>query len=238
MLSVFIVDAIPDHGKLLIVGEEAHHASSVMRLNAGDEVIVTDGQGNSAHVKILTAGKKSVECEILSKEKIAQSTTKLTVLQALTKSDRARETIELLTEAGVDEIVPWSAQRSIGHWKDDAQDKWKMWAREATKQSRRSWIPAIASHHNTAEAIELAKKTSCVLIFHEGSTEKLSSFLKGKSIDHILLIIGPEGGLTDEEVEAFVKTEGKIIGLGKPVFRSAHAGAAALAAVQTALGIW
>ena len=71
MLSVFIVDAIPDHGKLLIVGEEAHHASSVMRLNAGDEVMVTDGRGNSAHVKILTAGKKSVECEILSKERIA-----------------------------------------------------------------------------------------------------------------------------------------------------------------------
>lgn len=238
MLSVFIVDEIPDKGRLLILGEEAHHASSVMRVTAGDEVIVTDGRGNSAQVRILSISKKSLECEILSKEITEPSPIKLTVLQALTKSDRARETIELLTEAGVDEIVPWSAQRSIGQWKDDAGEKWKIWAREATKQSRRSWIPEIASHHNTSEAIELAKKNSSVLIFHEGSSEKLSSFLKGKSVDQLLIIIGPEGGLTDEEVEGFVKVGGKIIGIGKAVFRSAHAGAAALAAVQTALGIW
>lgn len=238
MLSVFIVDSIPENGIVSIIEEEAHHAAAVMRINAGDEVMVTDGRGNSAHVKVLSSSKKSIECEVISREVSLPTTTKLTVLQALTKSDRAREAIELLTEAGADEIVPWSAHRSIGQWKDDAGEKWRLWAREATKQSRRSWIPEIASHHNTADAITLASDFSSVLIFHEISEEKLSTFLAGKSCERVLLIIGPEGGLTDEEVEAFVSAGGKIVGLGKPVFRSAHAGAAALAAVQTALGIW
>ena len=238
MLSVFIVDSVPENGTVSIIEEEAHHAATVMRIKSGDEVIVTDGRGNSAHVKVVSSSKKSIECEVISREISLPATTKLTVLQALTKSDRARETIELLTEAGADEIVPWSADRSIGQWKDDASEKWRSWAREATKQSRRSWIPEIASHHNTVDAITLASEFSSILIFHESSEEKLSTFLDGKSFERVLLIIGPEGGLTDEEVEAFVSAGGKIVGLGKPVFRSAHAGAAALAAVQTALGIW
>jgi 16S rRNA (uracil1498-N3)-methyltransferase len=238
MLSVFIVDSIPENGRLSILGDEAHHAASVVRISSGDEIQVTDGQGNYARVKVITAGKKSIECEVIVKATEPPPATKLTVLQALTKSDRARETVELLTESGADEIIPWSAQRSIGQWKDDAGEKWSLWAREATKQSRRSWIPTVASHHRTSEAIELAQSFPCVLVFHEGSTEKLSSFLREKSFERILLIIGPEGGLTDEEVQALISAGGIVVGLGKPVFRSAHAGAAALAAVQTALGIW
>lgn len=238
MLSVFLVESIPESGNVSILGDEAHHAASVVRVHVGDEIIVTDGRGTSATVRVLSSSKKSLECEVLSKVNDVPSPVRLSVLQALTKSDRARETIELLTEAGVDEIVPWSAQRSIGQWKDDAGEKWKIWAREATKQSRRSWIPEITSHHNTSEAQELAKNFPCVLIFHEGSNEKLSTYFNGEIGDRILLIIGPEGGLTKDEVDGFVSVGGKIVGMGKPVFRSAHAGAAALAAVQTALGIW
>ncbi|MFM7491884.1 MAG: 16S rRNA (uracil(1498)-N(3))-methyltransferase [Actinomycetota bacterium] len=238
MLSVFLVDSIPESGSVNILGDEAHHAASVVRVHVGDEIIVTDGRGTSATVRVLSSSKKALECEVLSKVADVPSQVRLSVLQALTKSDRARETIKLLTEAGVDEIVPWSAQRSIGQWKDDAGEKWKIWAREATKQSRRSWIPEITSHHNTSAALELAKNFPCVLIFHEGSKEKLSTYLNGALCDRILLIIGPEGGLTNDEVDRFVSVGGKIVGMGKPVFRSAHAGAAALAAVQTALGIW
>ena len=238
MLSVFIVDEIPDAGEISILGDEAHHAVSVMRIKADDELMVTDGRGKSAHVKVLSTEKKLVRCLILSAEASEASSTKLMVVQALTKGDRARETIELLTEAGVDVIVPWSSQRSIGQWKDDAQSKWENWAREATKQSRRAWIPDITAVHSTEMVGELIKANDCALVFHESSAKKLSELLEGESYEKVLVIIGPEGGLTDEELDVFTACGGNVVGLGKPVFRSAHAGAVALAAVQTALGIW
>ena len=238
MLSVFIVDEIPQSGEISIIGDEAHHAVSVVRINVGDEVVVTDGRGSTAHVKVLSAEKKSVRCAILTTEVSNPSATRITVVQALTKGDRARETIELLTEAGVDVILPWSAQRSIGQWKDDAQSKWESWAREATKQSRRAWIPVVSSVHSTSMISDLINAHECSLIFHESSGRKLSQVLQGKIYKEVLIIIGPEGGLADAEIDIFVASGGTVVGLGKPVFRSAHAGAAALASVQTALGIW
>lgn len=238
MLSVFIVDEIPQSGEISITGDEAHHAVSVMRIKADDELMVTDGRGNSAHVKVLSTEKKLVRCLILSTEANRASSTKLMVVQALTKGDRARETIELLTEAGVDAIVPWSSQRSIGQWKEDAQSKWESWAREAMKQSRRAWIPEISSVHSTSMIVDLIKASECSLVFHESSDRKLSQILQGKVYKEVLIVIGPEGGLADAEIDAFVASGATVVGLGKPVFRSAHAGAAALAAVQTALGIW
>ncbi|MFM8898173.1 MAG: 16S rRNA (uracil(1498)-N(3))-methyltransferase [Actinomycetota bacterium] len=238
MLSVFIVDEIPQSGEIFITGDEAHHAVSVVRISVGDEVMVTDGRGKTAHVKVSSTEKKSLRGAILTTEVIDPSATRITVVQALTKGDRARETIELLTEAGVDVIVPWSSQRSIGQWKDDAQSKWESWAREATKQSRRAWIPEISSVHSTSMIVDLIKANECSLVFHESSDRKLSQILKGKVYKGVLIVIGPEGGLADAEIDAFVASGATVVGLGKPVFRSAHAGAAALAAVQTALGIW
>ncbi|MFM8842931.1 MAG: 16S rRNA (uracil(1498)-N(3))-methyltransferase [Actinomycetota bacterium] len=238
MLPVFIVDEIPQQGDVSLVGDEAHHAATVTRVKLGDELLLTDGRGVSAHVKVSIIEKKSVTCVVISREIREPSLTRLTVVQALTKGDRARETIELLTEAGVDEIIPWSAQRSIGQWKDDAQFKWTSWAREATKQSRRNWIPVISPMQNTSSLTNAASEHDCLLVFHEGSKMKLSQVLQGKSYKKVLLVIGPEGGLTEEEVHAFVAAGGVVVGMGLPVFRSAHAGAAALAAVQTALGIW
>lgn len=238
MLSLFIVDEIPQSGEIYITGDEAHHAVSVVRISVGDEVVVTDGRGKTAQVKVLSTEKKSLRGAILTTEEIDPSATRITVVQALTKGDRARETIELLTEAGVDVIVPWSSQRSIGQWKADAQSKWESWAREATKQSRRAWIPEIRSVHSTSMIVDLIKANECSLVFHESSDRKLSQILQGKVYKGVLIVIGPEGGLADAEIDAFVASSATVVGLGKPVFRSAHAGAAALAAVQTALGIW
>ena len=238
MLSVFIVDTIPEKGEISIIGDEAHHAAAVVRIKEGDELLVTDGRGSSAHVRVKSATKKLVRCEILSREIIAANPTRLTVVQGLTKGDRARETIELLTEAGVDVIVPWNAQRSIGQWKDDTLSKWQSWTREATKQSRRVWIPEVSELHSTTSVAQLIKSHPCTLVFHESSSVKLSHLLQGKLHKEVLIVIGPEGGLAEEELDAFSSAGGTLVGMGKPVFRSAHAGAVALAAVQTALGIW
>ena len=240
MLPVFLVDFLPTSGDIILDGDEARHAISVSRVKAGERLAFTDGKGARAEVEVIEVMKRSLTARIVIREEIKESETSLTVLQALTKGDRAREAVELLTEAGVNQILPWSAARSIGHWKDEDEslDKWKTWAREATKQSRRSWIPSVEKLQSLDEAIQKFSQFDLVLLFHEGSREKLSTVLQGKLSKSVLIIIGPEGGVTEEESEKIVAAGATIVSMGRPIFRSAHAGAAALAAVQTGLGIW
>ena len=240
MLSVFIVDHLPTSGEVILDGDEGHHAAKVTRVNVGEEFIVTDGRGRSARVKVNEVHKEKVTCSIISTEIAQALPISFSVLQALTKGDRARETIELLTEAGVDHVIPWNAARCIGQWKeeDESRAKWQMWAREATKQSRRSWIPQISPLFSTRDAITALSQYDCTLLFDEGTEVKVSTLLKDQKYSKVLVIIGPEGGITPDEREEFVKAGAHVVGMGRPVFRSAHAGAVALAAVQTALGIW
>jgi 16S rRNA (uracil1498-N3)-methyltransferase len=240
MLPVFLIESLPASGDVVLHGDEAHHAISVSRVKQGECLALTDGKGARAEVEVIEVTKRSLTARILLREEIPDSEIQLTVLQALTKGDRARETVELLTEAGVNQIFPWSAARSIGQWKEEseAQEKWQLWAREATKQSRRSWIPSVAKLHSLKDAIETFSKFDLVLLFHESSTEKLSKLLKTQQPKNVLIIIGPEGGITQQESESFAAAGAKVVSMGRPIFRAAHAGAAALAAVQTGLGIW
>ncbi|MEY3705303.1 MAG: hypothetical protein RLY29_675 [Actinomycetota bacterium] len=240
MLTLFIVENIPDRGDVVIEGEEAHHAASVSRVKIGDRIAVTNGMGRRAEVEVIDVNKRNVAARILDVIDEPRSSTVLTVVQALTKGDRARETIELLTEGGVDLIIPWSASRSIGQWREekDALGKWRAWAREATKQSRRSWIPQILDLHSTAAIKERISESELSLMFHEVGAERLSIALKDVKPREITLIIGPEGGISEEEASAFSGAGARSVVMGKPIFRSAHAGVAALAAVQSSLGIW
>ena len=240
MLPLFFCEQIPDRGDVVIEGDEAHHASSAARIKVGERVLVTNGRGRRAEVEILDINKRNIGARIIHLNDVARPKTILTVVQALTKGDRARETIELLTEGGAEIIVPWSASRSIGQWKEDkdALSKWKTWAKEATKQSRRSWIPEIVDVKSTHQIKEMIEDSELTLIFHESAVEKLSKVATGKPPKEILVVIGPEGGLSEDEVALFTTAGGHVVSMGTPVFRSAHAGVAALAAIQTSFGIW
>ena len=240
MLPLFIVEKLPNSGEVEITGDEARHAISAVRVKVNEMIALTDGHGARATAEVLVVDRKSLHLRIIDRKFHEPSAIKLSVLQALTKGDRARETIELLTEAGVDQIFPWAAARSIGHWKDshDSRSKWQTWAREATKQSRRSWIPDVATLQSQESITERFADFDLVLLFHESAGEKLSSVLKEKKVQSVLLIIGPEGGITEDEINHFLAAGALSVSMGEPIFRSAHAGAAALAAVQTSLGIW
>lgn len=240
MLPLFIVESIPDNGELLIEGDEAHHMITVARIKAGEEVELTDGSGRRALVEVIQSNKRSCTVRIIQVRQIPAPSSRLVVVQALTKSDRARETIELLTEGGVEEIIPWKASRSIGSWPagKDSLSKWQQWAREATKQSRRSWIPVVSELHDAAQVSERIAHSKLSLLFHESGGAPISQLASGAAPKEILLIIGPEGGITPEEVELFQVSGAKAVMMGEPILRSAHAGLAALAAVQTGFGIW
>lgn len=240
MLPLFVVENIPDRGDVVIEGDEAHHAASVVRVKVGERISVTNGKGRRAEVEILDINKRNIGCRIIDVIDEKRARTILTVVQALTKGDRARETIELLTEGGAELIIPWSASRSIGQWKEDkdALTKWRSWAKEAAKQSRRAWIPEVLDIHSTAQVKERIEDSEFTLLLHESGSQKFSEVVGGKPPKEINLIIGPEGGISDDEVALFEKAGAKCVVLGKPVFRSAHVGVAALAAVQSGFGIW
>ena len=238
MLPLFLIPELPNSGVVEITGEEAQHAISALRIKTQELISLTNGYGARAIAQVVEVNKKTLIVEIQSYEFEKAPEIELVVAQALTKGDRARETVELLTQAGVARLIPWQAQRSVGVWKSEALQKWITWSKEATKQSRRSWIPEIVSAQSTSEIAQQISEFDLALIFQEDANVKLSTILEGKSLNSVLIIIGPEGGVTPEESSIFVAAGAIPVVMGKPVFRSAHAGAAALAAVQTALKIW
>ena len=141
MLTQFFVNDLPTKvgQSYEFNNEDANHAIRVLRMGAGDVFMLADGTGSWSQVKAFAIKKKSMEVEVIATGFQEALETTITVVQALPKSDRAKEAIELLTEAGVDRIVPWAATRSIGKM----SDKFAVTAREASKQSRRLRIPEV-----------------------------------------------------------------------------------------------
>ncbi len=229
MLQLFYVDEISTPK---LDGDNAHHADRVLRMKAGESLLVSDGAGNWAKCEITAITKKDVDLKITESGFEESSSPKISVLQAIPKNDRARETVELLTAAGVSNIYPWQAQRAIGK----ESDKWRVAAIEASKQSRRFYIPQVTTKLDTSSALELFKKYDQVLVCHESAITKLSEVLKPAL--NTLIVIGPEGGITDEELSVFESAGAKVIKLGRPVLRSAHAGIAAISAVSALMQVW
>jgi 16S rRNA (uracil1498-N3)-methyltransferase len=236
MLTLFFVDNLP-----VKVGqsyefdnEDANHAIRALRMAAGDVFMLADGTGAWSQVKAFAIKKKSMEVEVIATGFQEALPTTITVVQALPKSDRAKEAIELLTEAGVDRIVPWAATRSIGK----VSEKFAVTAREASKQSRRLRIPEVTDIATTEQICEAIKLSDLAIAFHESSDVKLSDSISSHNVAHLLIIIGPEGGITSSELEAFKAAGAKVALMGRPILRSAHAGIAAVAAVSALLKVW
>ena len=236
MLTLFFVDDLPTKvgQSYEFNNEDANHAIRVLRMSAGDVFMLADGTGAWSQVKAFAIKKKSMEVEVTATGFQEALATTITVVQALPKSDRAKEAIELLTEAGVDRIVPWAAARSIGK----LSDKFSVTAREASKQSRRLRIPEVTDIATTEQICEAIKLSDLAIAFHESSDVKLSDCISSHNVAHLLIIIGPEGGITSAEIEAFKEAGAKVALMGRPILRSAHAGIAAVAAVSALLKVW
>ncbi len=238
MLSLFFVSDLPTQVDQVyqFEGDDALHAIRVLRIGTGEIFNLSDGVGNWSRVQVLSVGKKSAEVKVLESGFQEELPVSFTVIQAIPKGDRIKETIELCTEGGADQIVMWKAARSIGK-SDDKIEKLQITAREASKQSRRFRIPKVFGVATTNHVIDEIAKSDLVIVFHESATQKVSELVK-PGAQKVAIIIGPEGGLTDEEVDLFAASGAKVALMGRPVLRSAHAGLAALSAVNTALSVW
>jgi 16S rRNA (uracil1498-N3)-methyltransferase len=239
MLTLFFVPDLPTQvgASYSFNSEDANHAIKVLRIEVGEIFRVSDGNGGWANVQVNEVTKRSLETTVLEVGRQEPLEIKFTVVQALPKSDRAKEAVELLTEAGADLIVPWLANRSIS--RTEVISKFATTAREASKQSRRLFIPQLHETVKERGVVELIKGADLALVFHESAQVKLSEIITPQTkAKNVVIVIGPEGGITEEELATFAAAGAHVAGLGRPILRSAHAGLAALSAVNSLLKVF
>lgn len=238
MLTLFFVEDLPTEvgSRYEFDSEDAHHAIKVLRIAAGEIFNLSDGAGSWSKVSVENVNKKSMTVRVLESGFEEALTETFTIIQAIPKGDRIKESIEMSTEGGVDRIVMWKAARSIGR-ADEKIEKLQQTAREASKQSRRFRIPEVSGVATTEGIVDEIAKADLALVFHESAIQRISRAVTAGA-KKIVIIIGPEGGLTDGELETFAAAGAKVVLMGRPILRSAHAGLAALAAVNTALSVW
>lgn len=227
--------------EVTVEGDEAHHAVAVRRLRVGERVVLTDGAGTSVRGPVVSTGKRvfTVTAEEVVVEGPAEPA--IVVVQAIPKGDRGELAVEVLTEVGVARIVPWAASRSVAVWKGERAAKslarWRSTSREAAKQARRTWFPEVADLASTADVADLLAGADLALVLHEAATTPLA-VLDVPASGRVVVVVGPEGGLADEEVDALVAAGAVPVRLGAEVLRTSTAGVAAVAALLARTPRW
>jgi 16S rRNA (uracil1498-N3)-methyltransferase len=238
---LFLVDSLPSADTYTLDGPEGHHAAAVQRLRAGEELALADGRGGTAGAVVIAAGRDRLTVSITGREYAAPPDPRLVVVQALAKGDRGELAVQAMTEAGVDEILPWAAERSVVQWRGDrgdrARQKWVAAAREATKQARRSWLPAVGPAGSTRAVAGRLGAAAAGYVLHEEATGRLSA-AQPPATGEIVLVVGPEGGIAPAELAAFEAAGARPVRLGDAVLRTSTAGVAALAVLSARLGRW
>ncbi|MFF4268748.1 16S rRNA (uracil(1498)-N(3))-methyltransferase [Streptomyces sp. NPDC001536] len=241
---VFVVEHFDagDGGRYVLEGPEGRHAVSVKRLQPGEEVVLADGAGRYAVCDVIgTEGKDRLIVHMTSVSEEPEESPRITVVQALPKGDRGELAVETMTETGVDAIVPWQAARCITQWKGDrglkALAKWRSTAREAGKQSRRFRFPEVADLATSKQVAALLAEADFAAVLHESGDEPLATVELPTEGD-IVLVVGPEGGVSPEELALFEEAGAKPYVLGRTVLRTSTAGTAATAVLLARTGRW
>lgn len=221
-----------------LVGPEAHHAAVVRRLEVGEQIVVSDGVGSGVRGRVVAVSRDAVDVSPEAAVVEPPAVPRVVVVQALAKGDRGELAVELLTEVGVDVIVPWSASRCVVQLRGERADKmlarWRSTAREAAKQARRLRIPEVRDIATTREVAALIAAAALPVVLHEAAPAPLSSVLVPDAGD-VVIVVGPEGGITEDELAAFGVGS---LRLGATVMRTSTAGAAACAAVLARTARW
>lgn len=224
-----------------LAGEEGRHAVAVRRVRTGEAVVLTDGTGTSAQVRVVAVHRTELEALVESVTTIPPELPRVAVAQAVAKGDRGELAVQMLTEIGVDEIVPWAAARSVPVWRGErgakALARWRSTAREAAKQSRRAWFPTVAEPATTEQVAFLLHEASVPVVLHESASGPLTDLpVPGRG--RIVVVVGPEGGITEDELAAFAAVGAEPVRLGSSVLRTSTAGVAAVAALLSRTPRW
>ena len=240
---VFLVDRRRlESAVVLLDGPEGRHAAAVRRLAPGERADLTDGAGTVVRCRVTAVrGREALELEVLSRREEPAPQPRFVVVQALPKGDRGELAVETMTEVGVDEIVPWASARTVTRWQGErggrSLEKWRTAAREAGKQARRARLPEVAGLAATPQVARRLAEAALAVVLHEEAATPLAGVAVPRGGD-VVLVVGPEGGIAPEELEAFAACGASACRLGPTVLRTSTAGVAALAVLLSRTERW
>ena len=226
----------PEVGSLVSLdGEDGRHAVVVRRIRPGEQIVVGDGQGFGVRGPVRAVGRADLTLEVTETLAAAETSRRVVAVQALAKGDRSELAVEMLTETGAAEVVPWAASRSVVRWSGErgerSRAKWQATAREAAKQSRRLRIPEVTAPMTTAEVARRLAEADAALVLHEAATERLADHPLPDDAE-VVVVVGPEGGIAPEELDAFVAAGATPVSISDGVLRTSTAGAVAVALLR------
>lgn len=230
-LPYFLTD---DPAAGVLTGAEAKHAH-VKRIAPGERIMLIDGQGSTALTRVTSVGAGRVDGVVEKQEFVPQPTPRVTVVQAVPKGERAELAVDLAVQAGADAIVPWISHRTIARWPANKQakqvEKWRAQALASAKQARRAWVPEVREPVTTNQLSELLQERHA-LVLHEDATDSIRDVEFGEDV---WLIVGPEGGIGEDELEIL---GARPVKLGPEVLRTASAAFAGLCAIGALTSRW
>ena len=225
----------------MLAGQEGRHASTVRRLTPGERADITDGVGAVAECVVTAVRPGELELAVLGRRTEQRPEPQVAVLQAIPKGDRGELAVELLTEVGADVIVPWAADRCVAVWRGDraakSRARWNSAAEQAAKQSRRAWFPEVTDRADLAAAARRVGAAALAIVLDPAASESISSVQLPAS-GEIVLIVGPEGGISPAETESLRAAGAVPVRLGPTVMRTSSAGAVAAGIVLSRSSRW
>ncbi|KAE8764525.1 16S rRNA (uracil(1498)-N(3))-methyltransferase [Georgenia thermotolerans] len=259
-----LLDGVSPGAVVTLTGAEARHAATVRRLRPGEAVDLVDGAGLRAGGTVTAAAKDALSVAVDRVTREPAPPVRLVLVQALAKGGRDEQAVETATELGVDAVVPWQADRSVSVWSGAkvarGRERWAAVALAAAKQSRRAWVPEVREPVPTTRLVAVVGESvgggGAVLVLHEQATTPLAAAhlpavpagpatgaageapAPGDGAPEVLVVVGPEGGITDAEVAALEAAGAQPVLLGPHVLRTSTAGPAALAVLAQRLGRW
>ncbi len=236
MRRFLLSDRLAD--KMVVAGGEAHHMLRVLRLAAGDQVVVVDPVGQAAVARITQASDTEVFLSMetmLAEEREAPITIRLA--QGLPKSDKMDFIVQKAVELGISEIIPMEADTSVVRYdaakQQNRRERWQKIAAEAAKQCQRTIVPNVAAVQDLAKLLAATGGETQIIVLYEGQVPLgLKQVLRERPGNDYLLIIGPEGGLSSREVQLAQERGAAIVTMGPRILRTETAALAAIAAVM------
>jgi 16S rRNA (uracil1498-N3)-methyltransferase len=216
-------------------GDEGRHAAVVRRIRPGEMIMIGNGRGQAVRGVVVELRGPGLVIEVLNHLSAPAEPRRFVAAQALAKGDRSELAIEMMTEVGVDEIVPWQASRSIVRWSADrtarSLAKWRATAREATKQCRRLNVPQVSEPVTTGQLKQRVASVDLALLLHEEAKESMAE-VDLPTAGTVLIIIGPEGGISAEELQDLREAGARSVSISDAVLRTSTAGVVALAGLK------
>ena len=230
-----------DGARVTFDGDESRHLTRVLRLRPGDTVVATDGAGRDYTVRLETVGPRATGTVLGIAAGASESPLAITLVQCVPKGDKMEAIVRAATELGVRRVVPALAERTVvrlepAGWRERAR-RWQRVAREAAKQSRRAVIPEVDPPRPLVDCLA-AVRADLALCVWEGQAPPLAEALAraGGPLRTAALLIGPEGGLAQNEVEAAREGGWTLAHLGPRILRTETAGPAVIAILQARFG--